>query len=111
MNDWRNLARCRPVVDDSGTHYQTSRFFPEQGETAAIAKSLCKVCPVQKLCLAEALLTRESFGIWGGHNRNERKPMLGILDAALLRVDLSHDTPTLAVHPREPDFTFIIDVA
>jgi WhiB family redox-sensing transcriptional regulator len=111
MGDWRLHARCRPVKDEAGVHYQTSRFYPEQGETAAIAKSLCKVCPVQKLCLADALLQRELFGIWGGTNRNERKPMLGILDAALLRVDLSHDSPALTVHRRDPDFTFIIDVA
>lgn len=105
MGDWRNLARCRPV---DGV-YQTSRFFPEQGETAIVAKSLCNVCPVKKLCLADALLNAEPFGIWGGTNRNERKPMLGILEAASLRPDLSHSTPTLAARDEsDADFTFVL---
>lgn len=107
MGDWRNLARCRPV---DGV-YQTSRFYPEQGETAIIAKSLCNVCPVRKLCLAEALLNHEKHGVWGGVSRNERKPMLAILEAASLRPDLSHSTPTLAASDEgDTEFTFVIAV-
>lgn len=107
MENWRILARCRPV---DGV-YQTSRFYPEQGENAVIAKSLCNVCPVRKLCLADALLHREDHGVWGGANKNERKVMVGILDAASLRPDLSHSSPTLAASDEgDPEFTFVISV-
>ena len=99
MADWRKLARC---------HGQTERFFPEQGANAVVAKSLCKVCPVQKSCLAEALVNHEDFGIWGGYNRNERKPMQTILDNSSLRVNLSHLTPTFASDERDTDFRLVV---
>lgn len=112
MGDWRILARCRPVKEPNGrVIYHTDRFFPEQGENAVIAKSLCNVCPVRKLCLADALLQRESHGVWGGTNKNERKVMVGILDAASLRPDLSHSAPTLsASNESDSEFSFVIAV-
>lgn len=112
MDNWRILARCRPVDGPNGEKlYQTSRFYPEQGENAVVAKSLCNVCPVRKLCLAEALLNREHQGVWGGTSKNERKVMVGILDAASLRPDLSHSAPALATSDeRDTEFAFVIAV-
>jgi uncharacterized protein YciW len=55
-------------------------FFPEDvgaltdaaREMEEIAISLCKKCPVQKLCLDYAITAREPYGIWGGTKSSER---------------------------------------
>lgn len=87
--DWRTLARCKN---------QTKRFYPEDVNSKIVAKSLCRVCPVQRSCLAEALTRPDEQGIWGGRDEKERRVMVTILQSSGLRVDLSHDMPTLARH-------------
>lgn len=55
-------------------------FFPEDvgaltdaaREMESIAISMCKKCPVQKLCLDYAITAREPYGIWGGTKSSER---------------------------------------
>lgn len=37
------------------------------------AKALCRVCPVRSRCLAYAIAHDESWGVWGGYNKYERK--------------------------------------
>ena len=107
MGDWRNLARCRPV----GEVFQTSKFFPEHGDSAIVAKSLCHVCPVRKLCLAEALLDHEDFGVWGGTSRADRKPMFAILAATpSFRPDFPHLPPAATDDEGDTEFTFVIAV-
>lgn len=54
-------------------------FFPEKGGSTMPAKAVCSRCDVQAECLAYALRTRQSQGIWGGLAVRER--------AALLRGD------------------------
>ena len=49
-------------------------FFPEPGGTAATARRICSVCPVQAECLAYALQHQE-VGIWGGTNARTRQRM------------------------------------
>jgi len=41
-------------------------FFAEQPADVEYAKSLCRECPVQDLCLEAALDRREPWGVWGG---------------------------------------------
>ena len=51
----------------------------------ARAKSICVQCPVRDICLAEALVAQEDWGIWGGYTRPERAralEMLGYIDVA-----------------------------
>lgn len=40
------------------------------------AKRICRGCPVQRECLAEALTNRIKFGVWGGMTERERKALL-----------------------------------
>lgn len=40
------------------------------------ARDVCRYCPVRPDCLAEALLTDEPVGVWGGFTRPERERML-----------------------------------
>ncbi|MEU0940375.1 WhiB family transcriptional regulator [Embleya sp. NPDC005971] len=42
---------------------------------AAHAKSICAVCPVKAMCLAEAMARNEEHGIWGGLDRKERQAL------------------------------------
>ena len=61
LRDWRELAACRKTV--------TARYDPffdgtEQGERAAIA--ICRTCRVQGECIAYAVATGQSYGVWGG---------------------------------------------
>lgn len=88
--EWRTLAKCRDSNPD--------RFYEDSAQGRIIAKATCRVCPVQKVCLAEALLNDEKHGVWGGKDTKERGPMVTILAHSGFRIDLSHDTPTLAVN-------------
>lgn len=40
------------------------------------AKLICRGCPVQIDCLAEALDNRVEFGVWGGMTERERRALL-----------------------------------
>lgn len=67
-HDWRDGAPCGTVDPDI--------FFDLAEQDAGIAemaKSMCKVCPIRKLCLDKAMLGDEPYGIWGGMDAAERK--------------------------------------
>jgi WhiB family transcriptional regulator, redox-sensing transcriptional regulator len=71
--DWRDRASCaRPGVDPE-------LFFPFPGEhgKAARAKRICAGCPVRPACLADAMASRDGFGIRGGLTPNERQRLRG----------------------------------
>jgi WhiB family transcriptional regulator, redox-sensing transcriptional regulator len=63
--DWRDAALCREVDPDL--------FFPEKGESALPAKSVCRSCEVRAECLDFALEHDERFGIYGGLSERERR--------------------------------------
>ena len=48
-----------------------------RGLRAPTAKSYCERCPVVQECLNHALAVRESHGVWGGLNTDERRALLG----------------------------------
>jgi WhiB family transcriptional regulator, redox-sensing transcriptional regulator len=56
-------------------------FFPEDAfvrsnerqQMESLAVKLCKMCPVQKLCLDYALAADEGYGVWGGTTAEERR--------------------------------------
>ncbi len=67
---WRTRAICRDTDPDL--------FFPV-GTTGqalvqiAMAKQVCRECPVSKDCLDYALETNQDAGIWGGLDEEERR--------------------------------------
>jgi WhiB family transcriptional regulator, redox-sensing transcriptional regulator len=74
--EWRERAACLPLpailffgMDDNET--PAERHAREQE-----AKTICATCVVRDECLAYALATRESYGIWGGLTELERKARL-----------------------------------
>ncbi|GAA2838897.1 hypothetical protein GCM10020220_029780 [Nonomuraea rubra] len=53
-------------------------FFPivwddQAGQRAEQARSICRACPVQAICLDWALRTGEPDGMWGGTTPEERR--------------------------------------
>lgn len=67
MNEWREVALCRQTDPEA--------FFPLPNADASAAVAVCRRCPVQSECLAEALDQREEFGIWGGMTEQERRAL------------------------------------
>ncbi len=65
---WRQRAACRGVDPDI--------FYPVSDEEAEDAKSICRQCPVQELCLEWALTNREKEGVWGGATERERRRII-----------------------------------
>jgi WhiB family transcriptional regulator, redox-sensing transcriptional regulator len=69
---WQDAAACRQL--------DTEMFFPigsgglSQADTRQ-AKAVCAHCPVRPPCLAYAVATRQEFGIWGGLDEQERRPL------------------------------------
>jgi len=62
---WQLHARCRGVGPEL--------FFPEKGEPAAGAKTVCGTCPVTEQCLDFAIRSGEETGIWGGMSERQRR--------------------------------------
>lgn len=69
-DDWMAHAACRGE--------ETIIFFPvapSHGKSVDYepARAVCRACPVRARCLAYAIAHDESWGIWGGYNKYERK--------------------------------------
>jgi WhiB family redox-sensing transcriptional regulator len=73
---WQQKAACRGP--QAVVFYPPSTFErkDEKLERERRAKAICATCAVKKSCLDYALRIRESHGIWGGTNENERKRLL-----------------------------------
>jgi WhiB family transcriptional regulator, redox-sensing transcriptional regulator len=66
--DWRHAAECV-------RHAHEVNFFPERGESALKAKTICAACPVRQPCLEFALRTNVSSGVWGGLTGRQRRQL------------------------------------
>ena len=64
---WQEQSLCKEADPE--------QFFPEKGGATALAKKLCKGCPVKAQCLEFALAHDERFGIWGGLSERERRKL------------------------------------
>ena len=65
---WREEAACSGL--------DTDLFFPAAEDDQvllAVARKVCARCPVQELCLAYAVESRQTVGIWGGATTRERR--------------------------------------
>jgi WhiB family redox-sensing transcriptional regulator len=72
--DWRFSAACRSADPEL--------FFPISSTGACLAqvmaaKAICDQCPVRTECLAFALRTGQTDGIWGGLTEQERQRAAG----------------------------------
>ena len=70
--DWRLAATCR------GRDHEW--WFAKPTSTRSRrAVQLCEACPVRRQCLAAGLLFGEEFGVWGGLNHLQRRPLIARL--------------------------------
>jgi len=74
--NWQLLAACRG--EDSLYFFAPSYFEKpwEKNAREAVAKAICRRCPVLDECRDYALDVREGHGIWGGLNEMERRALL-----------------------------------
>ena len=74
--DWQAEARCRG--SDANLFFTPTHLEGKEERTAreGQAKAICSACAVRRDCLDFALFTRESHGIWGGLNEQERRQLL-----------------------------------
>lgn len=61
--DWRADAVCRD--EDPELFFPTGTSEPALAQ-AARAKAICGRCPLQAMCLENAVTTGEQYGVWGG---------------------------------------------
>ncbi|ETD33459.1 transcription factor WhiB [Williamsia sp. D3] len=64
---WVARARCREVDPD--------QLFV-RGAAQRKAATICRHCPVQLECGADALDNRVEFGVWGGMTERQRRALL-----------------------------------
>ena len=73
----RNVARvwAYPEWSDRALCAQSDpeEFFPDNGQSVAKAKAVCRACPVETACLAYALEHDLRFGVWGACTPRERQ--------------------------------------
>jgi WhiB family redox-sensing transcriptional regulator len=62
---WQDDALCAQVGPEL--------FFPETGESAAPARSICRACPVAVECLEYAQVHAKKYGIYAGMGPKQRK--------------------------------------
>lgn len=70
---WREQAICAQT--------DPAIFFPEPGQHPHAARKVCSVCPVRTVCLADAITSREAYGVRGGLTPNERRQLTRTRDA------------------------------
>jgi WhiB family redox-sensing transcriptional regulator len=71
LRNWRDLAACRNAAT---AHYDPFFDETENGERAAIA--VCGTCRVLGECLAYAIRTGQSYGVWGGKPQRELRRLI-----------------------------------
>ena len=68
MTGWRESANCNEIEDE------LLNFFFSDDETEELtALMICATCPVTEDCLQYALSTRQTVGVWGMHNAQDRR--------------------------------------
>jgi WhiB family redox-sensing transcriptional regulator len=85
---WHLGAACRGM--------DAAAFFPAKGDSLtayAEARSVCTGCGVRPECLAEAILSTEVHGCWGGMSAKERLRLRKLLRAAPTYAERLPDEP------------------
>lgn len=72
MADWRDRAACRD--EDPELFFPISTGGPSLRQIA-LAKQVCRRCPVRSDCLDWALTTGQDAGVWGGLGPAERRAL------------------------------------
>jgi WhiB family redox-sensing transcriptional regulator len=73
--DWQRMGLCRGRDSTQFFHPDGERGA-SRGRREASAKAVCRACPVRAECAAQALSSREPYGVWGGFTEAERLRLL-----------------------------------
>jgi WhiB family redox-sensing transcriptional regulator len=73
--EWQFEGACNEADPEAFFSPQSERGARRR-QREATAKSFCARCPVVQACLQHALDVRESHGVWGGLNTDERRTLL-----------------------------------
>ncbi|GAA2450792.1 WhiB family transcriptional regulator [Streptomyces glaucus] len=74
--DWQRHAACRGMSSSVFYAAPGARGAPRR-ELEQRAQQICGDCPVRRRCAEFALVTRETYGVWGGLTEAERADRLG----------------------------------
>jgi len=104
--DWQRLGLCRGR-DSSQFFHPDGERGASRGRREATAKSVCRACPVRAECAAQALASREPYGVWGGFTEAERLRLLAIgwedcADRRRTAVDVERLETKLGLRPATP---------
>ncbi|MFG3660914.1 WhiB family transcriptional regulator [Streptomyces sp. NPDC047706] len=72
--DWREQALCGGADPDLFFPIGDTSSRPTEAQTA-LAKTVCRRCPVIRECLSWALAADPPDGVWGGTTADERRAM------------------------------------
>jgi WhiB family redox-sensing transcriptional regulator len=75
--DWQRMGLCRGR-DSAQFFHPDGERGASRGRREASAKNVCRACPVRAQCAAQALSTREPYGVWGGFTEAERLRLLTV---------------------------------
>ncbi|WP_033443540.1 WhiB family transcriptional regulator [Saccharothrix sp. NRRL B-16314] len=73
--DWQMSGLCRGMDSVYFFHAPNERGSARD-RREAMAKAICRRCPVMEKCREHALEVHETFGIWGGLGESELRAML-----------------------------------
>jgi WhiB family redox-sensing transcriptional regulator len=101
--DWQRLGSCRGR-DSAQFFHPDGERGASRGRREAAAKGVCRGCPVRAECAAQALATREPYGVWGGFTEAERLRLLAVgwedcADRRTSRVDIARLEARLGLRP------------
>lgn len=65
VEKWWDLGACKGL--------DASIFYPDDEDSAEVAKGICASCAVQATCLEHAIAVREKAGVWGGATERDRR--------------------------------------
>jgi WhiB family redox-sensing transcriptional regulator len=101
--DWQRMGLCRGR-DSAQFFHPDGERGASRGRREASAKNVCRACPVRAQCAAQALSTREPYGVWGGFTEAERLRLLTVgwedcADRRTLTVDIARLEARLGLRP------------
>ncbi len=98
VRDWQVHAACRSL--------DNTYFFDLEGERPpardrreALAKAVCRNCPVIAQCREYALAASEPYGVWGGLSKNDRDRITRRTELRRDDVPATGSRPSLRIVP------------
>lgn len=99
--DWQMRGACRGMRSSLFFHPERERG-PARAEREALAKSVCRGCPVIEQCRVHALAVHEPYGVWGGLSVAERGALIRVHEERDVVIDVDF-TAGQRRGPRDPD--------